>query len=196
MRAGDGAPRRPTPGPLQRNVFVVHAQGTCTQWATTGVPDAFRAATSVRRGSGTQGTNPCGTGLLFVCPQGMAHAEQGTWGSHTTKHREGGCGRPEDGGVWTAKTVKLFGFGSFSFFDGFLLLLLPVGIDCGHPVFLVVDPERNFAVDARGLLVLIASVIKTVTMRQLVVQLSLHTIVEILLQACVTTKLVQLGVRQ
>ena len=34
------------------------------------------------------------------------HAEQGTWGSHTRKHREAGCGRPEDGGVCTAKTVK------------------------------------------------------------------------------------------
>ena len=28
-----------------------------------------------------------------------AHAEQGTWGSRTRKHREAGCGRPEDGGV-------------------------------------------------------------------------------------------------
>ena len=34
------------------------------------------------------------------------HAEQGTWGSRKWKHREAGCGRPEDGGVWTAKTVK------------------------------------------------------------------------------------------
>ena len=34
------------------------------------------------------------------------HAEQGTWGSRTQKHREAGCGWPEDGGVWTAKTVK------------------------------------------------------------------------------------------
>ena len=34
------------------------------------------------------------------------HAEQGTWGSRTWKHREAGCGRPEDRGVWTAKTVK------------------------------------------------------------------------------------------
>ena len=34
------------------------------------------------------------------------HAEQGTWGSRTRKHREAGCGRPEDGGVWTAKPVK------------------------------------------------------------------------------------------
>ena len=31
------------------------------------------------------------------------HAEQGTWGSRTRKHREAGFGRPEDGGVWLAK---------------------------------------------------------------------------------------------
>ena len=27
-------------------------------------------------------------------------------GSRTRKHSEAGCGRPEDGGVWTAKTIK------------------------------------------------------------------------------------------
>ena len=32
--------------------------------------------------------------------------EQGTWASRTRKHSEAGCGRPADGGVWTAKTVK------------------------------------------------------------------------------------------
>ena len=31
--------------------------------------------------------------------------EQGTWASRTRKRSEAGCGRPEDGGVWTA-TVK------------------------------------------------------------------------------------------
>ena len=30
----------------------------------------------------------------------------GPGGSRTWKHREAGCGWPEDGGVWTAKTVK------------------------------------------------------------------------------------------
>ena len=34
------------------------------------------------------------------------HAEQGTWASRTRKRSEAGCGRPEDGGVRTAKTVK------------------------------------------------------------------------------------------
>ena len=32
--------------------------------------------------------------------------EQGTWASRTRKRSEAGCGRPEDGGVGTAKTVK------------------------------------------------------------------------------------------
>ena len=33
-------------------------RGPSTQWATTGAPDAFCGATSVRRGSGTHGANP------------------------------------------------------------------------------------------------------------------------------------------
>ena len=37
---------------------------------------------------------------------GGGGAGKGTWGTGTRKHREAGCGRPEDGGVWAAKTVK------------------------------------------------------------------------------------------
>ena len=37
---------------------------------------------------------------------GQRVEEQGTWASRTRKHSEAGCGRPEDGGVGTAKTVK------------------------------------------------------------------------------------------
>ena len=37
---------------------------------------------------------------------GQRVEEQGTWASRTRKHSEAGCGRPEDGGVCTAKTVK------------------------------------------------------------------------------------------
>ena len=37
---------------------------------------------------------------------GQRMEEQGTWASRTRKHSEAGCGRPEDGCVWTAKTVK------------------------------------------------------------------------------------------
>ena len=95
----------------------VHAQGNLQQWATTGSPDASCAATSARRGSGTHGTNPGAPAAQRRCssaPRGSraqratagARVEQGTWGSLTRKHREAGCGGPEDGGVWTAKTVK------------------------------------------------------------------------------------------
>ena len=31
---------------------------------------------------------------------------QGTWASRTRKRSEAGCGGPEDGGAWAAKTVK------------------------------------------------------------------------------------------
>ena len=37
---------------------------------------------------------------------GQRVEEQGTWASRTRKCSEAGCGWPEDGGVWTAKTVK------------------------------------------------------------------------------------------
>ena len=37
---------------------------------------------------------------------GQRVEEQGTWASRTRKHSQAGCGRPEDGGVGTAKTVK------------------------------------------------------------------------------------------
>ena len=39
-------------------------------------------------------------------PQDRRPPVGGEGGSRTRKHREAGCGRPEDGGVWTAKTVK------------------------------------------------------------------------------------------
>ena len=47
------------------------------------------------RGKGTCGGRP-----------GQRVEKQGTWASRTQKHREAGYGQPEDGGVWTAKTVK------------------------------------------------------------------------------------------
>ena len=76
-----------------------------------------RVATSVRRGSGTQGANPGAPAAqrrYSSAPGGSrarwatagARAEQGTWGSRTRKPREARCGRPEDGGVGAAKTVK------------------------------------------------------------------------------------------
>ena len=116
MRAGDGAPRAPTSGPLTaQRLCASTLRGTCTQWATTGAYDASRAATSARRGSGgNQPWGPCGTAPLFVCARGIPRPVGHRWGpcgaghlgSHTRKHREASCGGPEDGGVWTAKTVK------------------------------------------------------------------------------------------
>ena len=62
-------------------------------------------------GGGQQGMRPAQarpTKWGSVCGgrPGQCVEEQGTWASHTRKHSEAGCGRPEDGGVWTAKTVK------------------------------------------------------------------------------------------
>ena len=50
----EGQPRAPATQRLCPSTL----RGTCTQWATTGAPDAFRGATSAHRGSGTQGANP------------------------------------------------------------------------------------------------------------------------------------------
>ena len=58
VRAGDQAPGEPTLGPLQRAAYVRPLRGPCTQWATTGAPDAFCGTTRARKGSGTQGANP------------------------------------------------------------------------------------------------------------------------------------------
>ena len=115
-RRGWGTERANPRAPAAQRVCPSTLRGTCTQWATTGVPDASRAATSARRGSGTQGANP-GAPAAQRCLSARrgsraqwatagAHAEQGTRGSRTRKHREAGCGRPEDGGVWTARTVQ------------------------------------------------------------------------------------------
>ena len=116
-RSGWGTQRANPRAPAAQRLCPSTLGGTCTQWATTGAPDAFRGATSARRGSGTQGANPGGPAAQRRCssaPGGSraqwatagACAEQGTWGSRTRKHREAGCGRPEEGGGWTAKTVK------------------------------------------------------------------------------------------
>ena len=116
-RRGWGTQRANLGAPAAQRLCPSMLRGTCTPWATTGAPDAFRGATSARRGSSTQGANPWAPAAQRHCssaPRGSstqwatagACAEQGTWGSHTWKHREAGCGRPEDIGVWTAKTVK------------------------------------------------------------------------------------------
>ena len=157
-RRGWGTQRAIPGAPAAQRLCPSTLGATCTQWATTGAPDAFRGATSARRGSGTRGANPgapmaqrrcssapkgsstqwatagapeapCGkewwarqekeplTKPGWAEPRTMARsqcsanhlgqrAEQGTWGSGTRKRSGAGCGRPEDGGVWTAKTVN------------------------------------------------------------------------------------------
>ena len=53
--------------PATQRLCLSMLRGTCTQWATTGAPDAFRGATSARRGSGTQGANPGGPAAQCRC---------------------------------------------------------------------------------------------------------------------------------
>ena len=63
-------------------------------------------------GGGAQGTRPAHArptewGRVRGGRPGQRVVEQGTWASRTRKRSKAGCGRPEDGGVGTAKTVKL-----------------------------------------------------------------------------------------
>ena len=104
----------PTLGPLQRKVFVCLCPGDPAP-ATTGAPEAFCGATSVRRGSGTQGANPgaptaqrrCSSAARGSSTSGAPQAPCGKErASCTRKRSKAGCGRPEDGGVGAAKTVK------------------------------------------------------------------------------------------
>ena len=158
VRAGDGAPRGPTPGPLQRNVCVRPRSGEPAPsgpqlgalmrsleppvragdqapreptlgalWhsavvrlrpgdpAPSGPPLGPLRRPVERKGPRQEKEPPKKAG--WAEPRTTAgswcsvnhpghNAEQGTWGSRTRKHREAGCGRPEDGGVWTAQTVK------------------------------------------------------------------------------------------
>ena len=57
-----------------------------TQWASVGAPEA-----------------PCGKEWWARQGKEPLTEEQGTWASRTGT---ADCGQPEDGGVWTAKTVK------------------------------------------------------------------------------------------
>ena len=107
-------------------------RGSGTQGANRGAPASQRRCSSTPRGSSTQRATagapeaPCGkewwtrqgkelptkprwaeprTAARSQCsvnPPGN-HAEQDTWGSRTRKHREAGCGRPEDGAAQTVK---------------------------------------------------------------------------------------------
>ena len=63
-------------------------------------------ATRNQQGTRPAHARPTEWGSVCVGRPGQRVEEQGTWASGTRKHSEAGCGRPEDGGVWTAKTVK------------------------------------------------------------------------------------------
>ena len=69
---------------------------------------ATREAHTTRNQQVTRPAHARPTELGSVCGgrPGQHTEEQGTWASHTRKRSEAGCGQPEDGGVWTAKTVK------------------------------------------------------------------------------------------
>ena len=54
-------------------------RGPCTQWATTGAPDAFCGAQGIRH-PGSQPWGPCGTAPLFICAQGIQHPVGHRWG--------------------------------------------------------------------------------------------------------------------
>ena len=58
------------------------------------------------RGGGGTHARPTEWGSVCGGRPGQRVEEQGTWASRTRKLSQARCGRPEDGGVWTAKTVK------------------------------------------------------------------------------------------
>ena len=79
-------------------------RGPCAQWATTGAPDAH--ATRNQQGTRPAHARPTEYGSVGGGWPGQCVEKHGTWASCTRKHSKAGCGRPKDGGVWTAKTVK------------------------------------------------------------------------------------------
>ena len=113
MCAGDQAPTEPTLGPLRHSTVVRLRPGDP---APSGPPlGPLRRPAERNGGPGKRRNLRQNRG--WAEPRTTArsqcsvhhpghHVKQGTWGSRTRKHREAGCGRPEDGGVWTATTVK------------------------------------------------------------------------------------------
>ena len=87
--------------PLQT---AAHANAHCNA-AVKGIPKRqhFRHAMNwcTNAGAGAALVQWCQRGI-----QGWGGGGQGTWAARTRKRSEAGCGRPEDGGVWTAKTVQ------------------------------------------------------------------------------------------
>ena len=119
-------------GPCSAKSLSAWAQGTQHPVGHHWAPEVFCGDTSARRGSGTQGANPwapvaqrrylsalrgsstqwatagapeapCGKEWWARHGKEPPMEEQGTWASRARKRNEADCGRPEDGGVWTAK---------------------------------------------------------------------------------------------
>ena len=63
-------------------------------------------ATRNQQGMCPAHAQPAEWGIVRGGRPGQCVEEQGTWAPHTRKRSEAGCGRPEDGGVGTPKTVK------------------------------------------------------------------------------------------
>ena len=70
------------------------AHTTCEEHATRNPQGTRRAH-----------TRPAEWGSVCGGRPGQCVEEQSTWASRTRKRSEADCGRPEDGGVWTATTV-------------------------------------------------------------------------------------------
>ena len=108
MRAGDQAPREPTLGPLRHSTVVRLCPGDpapTTAGAPCGKEWWARQGEEPPKNPGWTEPRTTARSQCSISHPGH-HAEQGTWGSRARKHRKAGCGRPEDGGVWTAKSVK------------------------------------------------------------------------------------------
>ena len=62
-------------------------------------------ATRNQQGTRPAHVQPAEWGSVCGGRLGQYVEEQGTWASRTRRRSKAGCGRPEDGGVWTAKIV-------------------------------------------------------------------------------------------
>ena len=112
VRRGSGTQGANPGAPVAQRRCSPALRGSSTQWATAWAPEAPCGKEWWARQEKEPPTKPgWAERRMTVRSQCSVNypghrAEQGTWGSRTRKHREAGCGRPEDGGVWTAKTVK------------------------------------------------------------------------------------------
>ena len=100
--------QRANPGaPAAQRLCPSTLRGTCTQWATTGAPDASRAATRppCAQGIGHPGSQPwgpCGTAPLFVCARGIPRPVGHRWGPCGAGHLGLTHTETQRGRLWTA----------------------------------------------------------------------------------------------